>query len=487
MRMLLAAAAAAFVFAASGAAHAQAGDCAGLAKLDIPNVTITSAALTPAGAPVATGLENQKPLTFDIAFCRVAAIATPTPDSAIGMEVWLPANGAWNGKYLQVGNGGYAGAISVYGLANGVRRGYAVAATDDGHQSKPDDGVTAAWAQGHPEKIVDFAWRAVNQTTLAAKTIVLVYEGAPAKLSYFAGCSTGGREALLSAQRFPLSFDGILAGAPAAPMTSLLTSAALLEKPMTLPGAWIAPAKLPALQKAALAACGDGKSYVADPARCKFDPKVLACKSKETDQCLTKAQVATARQIYAGAKAPGDGRWLYGQTPGAEGLKGSWDNWIVGKAPGREGNAAGEEFGRNFYAYMVLDKPDLRIQDVSEADMIKGRAMYGALIDAENPDLSAFKARGGKLIQYHGWNDPAIPPKFSVEYFNAVQKQMGDTKNFYRLFMVPGMLHCGGGDAPTNVDWLTLLEDWVERGKAPDQAVAKGQNGDTQTILPYKS
>ena len=478
-------AAAAFALCAAGTAHAAAGDCPGLTKLNIPNVEITSAALVPAGTAVPAGFPGAAPMTFEFAFCRVAAAAHPTSDSNIGMEIWLPAGAAWNGKFEQVGNGGYAGAIRAAQMAPGLRKGYAVAATDDGNQSG-GAGITAAWATGHPEKIVDFAYRAVNQTTLAAKTIILNYEGAPAKLSYFAGCSTGGREALISAQRYPLSFDGIIAGAPAAPMIALLARGAGDQKQLSKPGAWLSPAKLAALNKASLAACGKGKTYVLDPMACKFDPRKIACRGKETDSCLTPPQVASARFLLSSSKEPG-GRVLYGQQPGAEGVKGSWDNWITGTGPGAIGKAAGEEFARNFYAYMVTGDANLKAEDVTDAQISKGREMYGAMIEAQNADLSAYEARGGKLIQYHGWNDPAIPSRYSVEYFDAVQKQMGDTSDFYRLFMVPGMLHCGGGNAPTNVDWLTLLEDWVEHGKAPAQAIAKPTTGgDTQTLLPRK-
>jgi feruloyl esterase len=469
--------AAALFFLGAGAAQAAAGDCASMAKLNIPNVAITSATLVPANGAIEGAF--MPGLTVDFAFCRVKATATPTSDSDIRMEVWLPVGETWNGKYLQIGNGGYAGAVPVAGMVQGLRRGYAVAATDDGNQMG-GRGITAEWALGHPEKIVDFAYRAVNQTTLAAKTVILNFYGAREKLSYFNGCSTGGREALMSAQRYPLSFDGIIAGAPAAPFLSLLNTGALWEKHMTQPGAWIPKEKLPALQKAALAACGNGKSYIADPERCKFDPARIQCRGKDSVDCLTKAQVATARMLYNGVRDPSINAMLPGTGAGAEAQPGSWANWIVGTAPGR--GAASEAFPRNFYAFMVLNKPDLKIEEITPADLAKGRELYSAMMDATEPDLSAFKARGGKLIQYHGWNDAAIPAGLSVNYFNQVQATMGDTSDFYRLFMVPGLLHCRGGAAPTEIVWLDHLEDWVERGKAPDALVATGANGDAQTL-----
>ena len=270
-----------------------------------------------------------------------------------------------------------------------------------------------------------------------------------------------------------------------------ITLDALVRLPMSeivaLPAAELAERVLGHAQKAALAACAKGKSYIADPERCKFDPAKIACHGKETDACLTRAQVISARMIYKDAVEPGTKRVLHGQMPGAEALKGSWDTWIIGTAPSAAGKASQEEFARNFYANMVAGNPTYKIEDVTDADIVKGRAQYGDLIDAQNPDLSAYKARGGKLIQYHGWNDPAISAKYSTAYFSDAQKTMGDTSDFYRLFMVPGMLHCRGGDAPTDVDWLPILEEWVEHGKAPDTVTAKGAGSETQTLTRRKS
>ena len=405
---------------------------------------------------------------------------------AIGFSISLPDR--WNGRFLFQGGGGLNGAIrpplgpQAAGDVPALARGFAVVSTDSGHQGAVFDGSFMA----DQEAALNFAQASIGKVTAAAKAIIARYYGQPAAHSYFVGCSTGGREALMSAQRYPLSFDGIVAGAPAWPMMALLARGAQDQRALSKPGAWIPPAKLAALTKAALAACGKGKTYIADPTACKFDPRVIECRGKDTNECLTPPQVTAARFIYSTSKEP-DGRVLWGQLPGAEGVKGAWDNWIIGQAPGAKGKAAGEEFARNFYAYMVTGDSNIAPEKVSDADIAKGRAMFAAMIEASNADLSNFKARGGKLIQYHGWNDPAIPSRFSTEYFDAVQKQMGDTRDFYRLFMIPGMLHCGGGDAPTTVDWLPLLEDWVERGKAPDAVIAKSMTGpDTQTILPRK-
>ena len=272
--------------------------------------------------------------------------------------------------------------------------------------------------------------------------------------------------------------DGIIAGAPAWNWGA----SALAQQTLLKPAAALPPAKLAALQAAALEACGGGRHYIAAPAACRFDPGVLACKGAETDACLTPGQLATVRRIYRGEIDPVDGARLPGRAPGAEALPGSWGAWTLALEPGRADTAARSGIPWNHFAYLVKADPGLDLRRLTRADVVAGDRQWAATLNAASPDLAAFKARGGKLIGYHGWNDPAIPPGLSLDYLRRVQAKMGPTADFYRLFMVPGMLHCRGGDAPTQVDWFALLDGWVDGGKAPGAVVAHGGDGAVQTV-----
>ncbi|QXQ05617.1 tannase/feruloyl esterase family alpha/beta hydrolase [Sphingosinicellaceae bacterium] len=458
--------------AALVAAPAAAVDCSALAATTIPGASVTSATAVPAGA---------EPLKQPRDFCRVAIIAKPTTDSAIRIELWIPAGSGWNGKYLQVGNGGFAGKIPYGSLGLGLAAGYAVAGTDDGHQST--DSTDASWALGHPEKLIDFGSRAVKVTTDAAKAVLAAY-GSPPKKSYFFGCSDGGREALMTAQRYPRDFDGIVAGAAASDWTSLQASAAVLEQKARVPGAMLSKAKLPALQAAALKACGGG-GWVADPTSCRFDPAVLLCKGAASDQCLTKSEVATVRAIYRGVVNPATGKHLPGLKPGAEAQPGSWDNWLLGRNAGATGASDRPEgFAANWFGYVVRGDPKFSVAGMTRADFVKSET-FASVVNSTDPDLTAFRTHGGKLIQYHGWNDPAISPEYSIAYTAALRKKYGDVADFHRLYLVPGMLHCGGGASPSQVDWLGALAAWVEQGQAPGTLTAKGAAGATQSLAPY--
>ena len=440
------------------------GDCEALARLSLPHVTLTEAKVVPAGGTGGHGLP---------AYCKVLGTSRPSTDSEIRFEVAIPVGGAWNGRYLQVGNGGFAGTIPETSLFLGLAAGYAVAGTDDGHATA--NVTDASWAMGHPEKVIDFGWRALKETTDAAKPILAAYEGRAAKYSYFAGCSDGGREALMEAQRYPGDFDGIVAGDPANNMTHLLTAAAWNVQALNeTPQSYVPAAKLKAVEAAALKACGDETGVIENPLACRFDPAVIHCTSGDTNACLTDPQVAALRKIYAGAKNPRTGaKILDGYDPGGEGEGGGWAPWMVGFAPALKDKALLPEFGRNFFAYMVHADPAYDVRRVDFAkDVGPVDARFAAALNSNDPDLSAFRKHGGKLIQYHGWADPAIPPRDSIRYFKSVRAKMGDTAAFYRLFMAPGMLHCGGGPGPNELPTLAAISDWVEKGKAPDQLVA---------------
>ncbi|MEO8656852.1 MAG: tannase/feruloyl esterase family alpha/beta hydrolase [Bryobacteraceae bacterium] len=484
--------------------------CGKLMELKLSHTTIASAAVVEGTVPAGQGA----PAMTVPPRCVVKAVARPTSDSEIKFELWMPVHG-WNGKYEQVGNGGWAGAIPVQSIAYGVQRGYAAAGTDDGHAG----GAGAAWAIGHPEKLIDFGYRALHQTNVQSKAIIAAYYSKEAARSYFFGCSDGGREALAEAQRYPEDFDGIVAGAPANDWSHLFAGFLWNELALlTEPGSAIPAAKLPLIEKASLTACdtldGVKDGLIEDPRTCHFDPSVLTCKDAEGPDCLTAQQVASLKKIYAGPKNPRTGEQIFpGYAPGTEAAPGSWPGWIVAAEPDK---AIQFMFGNTFYGQAVLEDPkwNFRTFDM-ERDAALGHEKGGAVINSINPDLRSFRAHGGKLIQYHGWGDAAIAPLSSINYYEKVRTFLakypdGRTdasrpiQDFYRLFMVPGMGHCGGGYGPNNFgnigappqsdaehDVLTALDQWVEKGVAPERLIGTGKSSVepskklTRPLCPY--
>jgi feruloyl esterase len=483
----------AFSFAAFGQTTTDGRQaCADLSKLAVAQAEIVQAAVVEAGA---LDLHEDHPSAiykYLPAFCRVVAIAEPSADSNIRIEVWLPLT-RWNGKFFGVGNGGFAGSIGYTGLAGAVLTGAAGGGTDTGHTGGAGD---AAWALGHPEKIVDFGWRGVHVMTELSKAVVHAFYSASAQHSYFSSCSDGGREALMEAQRFPADYDGILAGAPAYNWTSLVSHSALLAKELDSSAESYLPArKIPAISAAVLKACQKDEpgAFLADPQACHFSPDTMICNGAETDTCLTPAQAASLKAIYASASLK-DGTFMYhGQLPGGELGGGGWSVWITGAVRGASADAG---LSQGYFRDMVYSNPkwDPMSFDL-DRELKAAEAASAAALDAVNPDLSAFKARGGKLILYHGWNDAAISPLATVDYVKGVQQKMGahQTQEFVRLYLVPGMQHCAGGPGPADFgQWgpgvnpllnnaahnVTIaLEDWVEKGTAPEQIIGRG-NGD---------
>jgi Tannase and feruloyl esterase len=462
-------------------------DRAALKTLKLPQAHINSTQWLAAGDKLALWSGGQ-PVAMPKGFCRVRGKAMPVPGSVIGFEVWLPATSEWNGKFMQAGNGGTAGAIPLHSLMDGVNRGYATAATDGGHVWP--DGLDYGWASNRPEAVVDFGWRAVQRTSQVAQRIVRRAMGrAPARL-YFVGCSDGGRDAMMAAQRLPQDFDGIVAGAPALAWLDLMIGGALLQRQLAPPVSALPVAKLPALQTAAVAACGNGRGFIDKPQQCRFDHAVLACNGVETDQCLTPTQIAAVREVYAGPRDPLSGRRLAGLEPGAEADPGNWDFWLLRSPTNPLGGADKKEhtsINERFFRHLVRDDPAFVLADLTDADIAQARQRWSATLDATNADLRAFQRRGGKLLQYHGWSDAAIPPRMSLDYHAAVQRMAGgDSSGFHRLFMVPGMNHCGGGAGPWQVDWLAVLERWVERGEAPTVLTARQpKDGATQELRSH--
>jgi len=460
--------AAALGLAAPAVAHAETA-CEDLAKTALPHAEVTKAT---------TETFNGKTL------CKVAVASHPTKDSNILLEVWIPVGEAWNGKFVQLGNGGFSGRVPSGQLRAMAAQGYATAGTDNGHQSNV--GTSASWALGHKEKIVDFGWRSLKETTDIAKALIAAQKTKGPARSYFYGCSDGGREALMEAQRYPRDFDGIVAGAPANYMSQLFGISAGQHQALSAPGGYLGEEQRKLLQKTVLAQCG-GEAFIRDPAGCHFDPGKLQCKAGQTDGCLTAPQLASARAIYDGRRDPRTGTIAFpGFSPGAEAEGNSWNAWITGPTADKHSNAAGYQFSSNAFKYFAFQDPtfDFLKLDLG-AQFDRAQAIMGPMIDSPNPDLSAFKARGGKLLQYHGWNDPAIPARSSIRYYEDVGRKMGRTDDFYRLYLVPGMLHCGGGPGPGTVDWLATLDRWVGDKAAPGELTATGAGGASQKLCPY--
>ncbi len=466
MRTLLIGAAAALALPAVARAEAA---CADLARTALPHAEVTSAEQAEAGGKPA---------------CKITLRSHPTSDSDIRIEVWIPRGSAWNGKYVQVGNGGLAGAVPSAQIRARAAAGYAAAGTDDGHVSM---NRSAAWALGHPEKIKDFAWRSLKETTDKARLLIKAQKDEGPQRSYFVGCSAGGREALMEAQRYPDDFDGIVAGAPANYNTLSTAGRTYMQQALAKPGAYLDKPALELLQAAALKQCGEGEPYIRDQLACRFDPVVLQCKAGKAEGCLNAAQVAAARALYSGRMVGGKSMFP-GYTPGAEAMEGGYQAWNTGPSKDLAYTSSGYMFSSQVMKYFIYDDPSF---DFLKADLgpkyDRDRQAAAKIIDAVNPNLTRFKRRGGKLIQYHGWNDPAIPPLGSIRYRNEMAAAMGDTSSFYRLYMVPGMLHCGGGTGPNNIDWLEVLDAWVTEGKAPGPLTATASRGatGTQLVCPY--
>ena len=414
--------------------------------------------------------------------CHVWVTSRPTADSEIRIEVMIPVGAAWNGKYVQVGNGGLAGAVPEAQVRLRADQGYASAGTDDGHVG---NGRTAVWALHHPEKIVDFGWRSLKETTEASRQLITFMKGEPAKRRYFVGCSLGGREALIEAQRFPGDYDGIVAGATANYNTLGYGGRAYMQQALARPGGYLDLPQLQLLQDAALKQCADGGTFIRDQLACHFDPATLKCKAGQTSGCLTAPQVASAKAIYGGRMVGGKPAFV-GLEPGAEAMRGGWQAWNTGTEQAKWTESAGHAMGSQFMKYFIADDPSfdwLKMDTGAKYD--RDRQKLSKIMDATNPDLTPFKSHGGKLIQYHGWNDPAIAPRGSIRYFGEVHKATAGADDFYRLYMIPGMLHCQGGAGPGQVDWLAALDHWVEDKAAPGALTASSPSGETQLLCPY--
>ena len=469
------------LFAAAGTASAQpGGDCGALANLKIEGTNLLSAAIVPAGG----GLPE---------YCRVLGYVRP----AINFEVRMPTR-EWNGKFYMAGCGGFCGTLDSDddGFANamnyGLKRNYAAATMDSGHWGA--SGIDGRWAYNNRVAENDWGWRAVTETARVAKALVKTYYGAEQKKAYFAGCSTGGRMANMEARKFPNDFDGIISGAPALDQTGLATFQAWLVQANTGPdGRDILQKQKVALVRDKVYEACDAKDglkdgLIDDPHACDFKPASLRCRASDGADCLTTAEVGVLEKWYAGAH-DSKGRQLYpGGVPlGSEPF---WPLWLTGleKGGGRFTPRFVAEFLR--YAAFADDPGESYSAAKFDFDSDPQRlATMAAVYNSTDPDLSAFKARGGKLLMYHGWADPIVTPQFTVDYYEAVEKKMGGrgaTQGFLRLFMIPGFDHCGWQPGPgiseLGFDPLTALENWVENGEAPASLLATKQDNDGKTV-----
>jgi hypothetical protein len=484
-----------FAVAALGAPEASSDKCANLRNtFSMPNTTITSAQTVPAGTfnPVNPGA-GAAPVSGLPSFCRVIGTLTPTSDSQIGIEVWMPTTG-WNGKLQSIGNHNLGGVIYYGDMGRELIRNYAVASSDTGHM-----GNEAKWGAGHPEKVADFGWRAVHQSTLTAKALIAAFYSANPRYSYFNGCSMGGREALQEAQRFPDDYDGIISGSAMNNWTrshlAHIWAAQVLLQDGVDGAHYIPPSKNELILNAVLAQCRPGDSqastdgFLRNPSRCDWNPKTLVCKAgQDPNTCITAAQAESLEKLFTPLRNPRTKEEIYPAST------------LTSALPNANGLTAGP--AAKYLQWIVFNKPDWKYSmlnfdsDVALADSSDAE---GPQVNAIDPNLSGFQKRHGKLISYHGWVDSGFTPVFNVQYYERVVQSTGrdvhgnndaaalkETQDFYRLFVVPGMGHCTGGPGPnafgglaqpavpmdSQHDILSALEEWVEHGVAPAQLIA---------------
>jgi Tannase and feruloyl esterase len=459
--------------------------CEKLASFDLKGGTITGVHLvaagqfTPpqqggAGGPGGGNAYQKLP-----AFCRVEATLKPSADSEIKIEVWLPEFG-WNGKLVESGNGGYGSSLGYGTMAKALSQGYAATSSNTGHEG----GNSAAFVIGHPEKLIDWAYRAVHENAVAAKAIVEARYGNTVKRAYFEGCSTGGRQAYGEAQRYPVDFDGIVAGDPGKNLTHQTAMQTWMSQEVhKVPAAFITAEKYTMMHKAVLAACdeldGVKDGVIENPLKCKFDPGTLLCKGADSPDCLSAPQVEFSRKVYAGPTSPSGKKVFGGLMPGSEGWSLAGPNPMI--------------YALDSYRYVVMQNPNWDYMTLDlDRDVEYADKTVAALVNNNDPNIQAFFARGGKLLAYHGWADPSISPFNSIDYYNDVAKLMGGVAkidNEYRLFMIPGMAHCGGGDGTSTFDMIPAIDAWVEKGQVPASIPAsRTRNGAvdrTRPLCPY--
>jgi feruloyl esterase len=466
--------------------YAHAATCDSLKSLSLDKATVDTVQAVAAGAfqqPGGRAGRGGNPFADLPAFCRVALTAKPSSDSDIKIEVWLPAEN-WNNKYQAVGNGAWTGAIGYAAMADALKRGYATSSTDTGHV-----GGSASFAMGHPEKAIDFAYRSEHEMVVKSKAIINAFYNSAAKYAYWNGCSAGGRQAMEEAERYPADFDGIIAGSPGLDWSGRSAQAVRIAQMVVKESADLGQTQLRALHAAVVNACdaNDGlkDGLISKPESCKFDPKVVQCKSnddprKDGPDCLSAAQVEIVRAIYSPLKS--GKREIPGLAYGSE-LNWTDLGW----------SQSARSTGLDHFRYLVYNDAEWPLSKFNaETDPVKLEQGVSGDIDARSADLKAFIARGGKLLMYHGWADPQISPLAAIGYYEQARRAHAGTTNItnsFRLFVAPGMAHCGGGEGPNDFDKIGTLEQWVEQGKAPDMIAASHRTGGavdrTRPLCPY--
>jgi hypothetical protein len=446
-------------------------ECAGLTSLTLPDIKIGEAVAVPTG----TGGEIRA------AHCRVTGVI----GTEIRFSLLLPDT--WNGKFLMGGGGGFVGMIDNWANTS-VNDGYATVGTDTGHQGEMFD---AGWALNNLERQVNFGYVAVHRTAETAKAIVRHYYGTTEKRSYFSGCSNGGRQGLMEAQRFPDDFDGIVVGSPVHDFVGLAAqfvrdAQAVFPDPRNLSAPLFTPETLKSVEAQIVEKCdavdGVKDGLLEDPRRCNVDVAGLAG--------LSDGQRAALRKIYA--ETSGKGGAIYPARPvGGEGEVDSWPAWITGGSPHATSQAPslGFALATHFFKFLVFNDPSWDYSGYDVANARKDARLAATFMNATNPDLDAFKAKGRKLIVWHGWSD-ALTALGSIRYYEEVRKRDDGVRDYFRLFLMPGVLHCRGGSGPDTVDWPAMLADWVENGKAPDRVIARksaagGAVSRTRPLCPY--
>lgn len=454
-------------------------NCAELLELRLPDIRIESAAPSQGEEgeteKLPEGVARRSPRA-SVPHCRITGVI----GTEIRFEVLLPDR--WNGKFLMGGGGGFVGSLGYQGRFS-VNRGYATAATDTGHRG---DGIRAEWAYGQSERRVNYGYLGVHRTTEAAKAIVAAYYGQPAKFSYFYGCSNGGRQAMMSAQRFPDDFDGIVAGAPAHDFSGVLAAFAynmqrVFPDPTNLTEPVITAQNRQLLETEILRRCdaqdGIEDGFLNDPRDCDFKfSDIPLCQGPEgADHCLTVGQREAIAAVYGGPRNS-EGQIYPGLPFGGESAVGGWQGWITGPSR-RIMDAYGEPssqfgFATQGFKYLVFQNPDFDYSRYDFDDFDRDAKHLDGFLNATNPDLSGLKESGGKLLLWHGWSDAALTAHGSIDYFEEAERLDPSVRDYFRFYLMPGVLHCAGGPGPDRVDWLDAMERWVENGEPPNDLTA---------------
>jgi feruloyl esterase len=458
----------------STAARATDEACAALKAASFAHTTIVSTTMTHADAAASTP-----------AFCEVAATISPVPGSNIGVVYRLPEN--WNGKMVGLGGGGWAGNIALARAMPGLKNGYATAQTDAGHPlpTAPAD-VWRPDKWGTPETFADFQHRAIHEMTTLAKAIVARYYGKPHTKAYFHGCSTGGRQGLMEVQRYPDDYDGVVSMAPVYSLT-VQTSSAVRANTLGKPGAALTPELLSSVNAAVLKSCdakdGLGDGLLDDPRQCSWDPAELLCKADGSgNECLTQPQVDALRTLYTGVRTT-DGRVV--AWPLARGDESGWRGPVPLSGPSSDNSNAG---GLGALTGPVFGDPNFNLASFDPArhyDVV-AKSAFAKAYEANDPNITTFTRRGGKLLLWHGWADAGPSPWLTIDYYERVLKATPNAASNVRLFMAPGVAHCAGGRGPDQFDALTAIDTWVTTGAAPDTLLAtKAKPPITRPLCAY--